>query len=59
VKHSKSRRNATRPRSSLIAHLNLADHQRSVHDDAKAEALLRKAADLYPSLPTSITALGL
>jgi predicted CXXCH cytochrome family protein len=48
-----------RDETSLIAHLNLADHQRGARDDAKAEALLRKAALLYPESADVHHALGL
>ena len=48
-----------RDETSLLAHLNLADHHRATRDDAGAEALLRKAVALYPESADAHFALGL
>jgi len=45
--------------TSLVTHLNFADHLRGAGDDAAAEALLRKAIALYPESADAHHALGL
>jgi len=45
--------------SSIVAHLNFADHLRASGDDAAAEALLRKACALYPDSADAHFALGM
>jgi predicted CXXCH cytochrome family protein len=48
-----------RDETSLLALLNLADHARSVRDEAKGEALLRRATGLYPESADAHFVLGL
>jgi predicted CXXCH cytochrome family protein len=48
-----------RDETSILAHLNFADHLRGNGDDAGAETLLRKACALYPDSADAHFALGM